>query len=93
MPTAGHVFAEAVEPAAIHAVGLRVVVSRAPHAGRFEHRGQPFDQPARLGREAPMHADVERRLVRRFVNDRVRVFRPIGFALAGRHIEQEHAVG
>jgi len=92
LPAASRIFVKPVEPATVHTVGLCMIVSRAPHTGRFEHRGQTFDQPARLGREPPVDAGVERRLVRRFVNDRRGVFRPIGFTFSSRLVEQELAI-
>ena len=65
------------EPAAVDPVGLVRESPRLPHAAGLEHRAQPFDHPPRGVAEAAVHARVERRLVGRFVDDRVGVDRPV----------------
>ena len=61
----------------VDAVLERVRRLRIPHAARFEHRRQPFDEPLRLVGKAIVNADVEGGLVGRFVNDRVGRVEPI----------------
>ena len=64
-----------------------------PHSRRFEHRADSLDDPGGCAGDARMDPDVERRLMGRFVNNRLRVQIPESRVAAfGRHIEQADPV-